>query len=194
MQIWHRMTCTRNKGFGFGIKVRWLELISTSSTARNRFGHLVELHLHQPVDVHILTKTFKVARDLCVTNGIVFVSVWHSFFHRWVVLVCHGRVQGQFFGTTHSVFTSLSSTSWESKKLIQLNSLLALIMSWVKQCQFVLGWSRHNPKAMGKTQLLVFLFFSPSFFSGSLHLWFIFFCLSLQSTCMQHILEKMNCK
>ena len=34
----------------------------------------VELRLHQPVDVHVRKETFKDARDLCYTNGIVFVS------------------------------------------------------------------------------------------------------------------------
>ena len=35
---------------------------------------VVELRLHQPVDVHIRKETFKDAKDLCFTNGIAFVS------------------------------------------------------------------------------------------------------------------------
>ena len=35
---------------------------------------LVELRLHQPVDVEILEGTFKDARDFCFSNGIVFVA------------------------------------------------------------------------------------------------------------------------
>ena len=38
-----------------------------------RETRLVELRL-QPVDVHVRKETFKDARDLCFTNGIVFVS------------------------------------------------------------------------------------------------------------------------
>ena len=37
-------------------------------------ARLVELRLHQPVDVHVRKETFKDARDLCFTSGIVFVS------------------------------------------------------------------------------------------------------------------------
>ena len=40
----------------------------------SRETRLVELRLHQPVDVHVRKETFKDARDLCFTNGIVFVS------------------------------------------------------------------------------------------------------------------------
>ena len=40
----------------------------------SRETRLVELRLHQPVDVHVWKETFKDARDLCFTNGIVFVS------------------------------------------------------------------------------------------------------------------------
>ena len=40
----------------------------------SRENRLVELLLHQPVDVHVRKETFKNARDLCFTNGIMFVS------------------------------------------------------------------------------------------------------------------------
>ena len=40
----------------------------------SRETRLVELLLHQPVDVHVRKETFKDARDLCFTNGIAFVS------------------------------------------------------------------------------------------------------------------------
>ena len=72
-----------------------------------RETRLVELRL-QPVDVHVRKETFKDARDLCFTNGIVFVSelgsgtirvidlegkvcLKQSYFHNWVLLVCHRR-------------------------------------------------------------------------------------------------------
>ena len=37
-------------------------------------SRLVELPLHQPVDVEILEGTFKVARDFCFSNSVVFVA------------------------------------------------------------------------------------------------------------------------
>ena len=37
-------------------------------------SRLVELRLHQPVDVEILEGTFKDARDFCFSNGVVFVA------------------------------------------------------------------------------------------------------------------------
>ena len=40
----------------------------------SRGTRLVELRLHQPVDVHVRKETFKDARDLCFTKGTVFVS------------------------------------------------------------------------------------------------------------------------
>ena len=40
----------------------------------SRETRLVQLRLNQPVDVHVRKETFKDARDLCFTNGIVFVS------------------------------------------------------------------------------------------------------------------------
>lgn len=37
-------------------------------------SRLVELRLHQPVDVEVLEGTFKDARDFCFSNGVVFVA------------------------------------------------------------------------------------------------------------------------
>ena len=40
----------------------------------SRESRLVELRLHGPVDVNVRKEVFKYARDLCFTNGIVFVA------------------------------------------------------------------------------------------------------------------------
>ena len=40
----------------------------------SRESRLVELRLHQPVDVNLRKEVFKDARDLCFTNGVVYVS------------------------------------------------------------------------------------------------------------------------
>ena len=40
----------------------------------SRETRVVELRLHQPVDVHVGKETFKDARDLCFTNGIAFAG------------------------------------------------------------------------------------------------------------------------
>ena len=69
-----------------------------------------------------------------------------------------------FANLVGSLVGALSYRIRESKNQIQLNSLLALIMPAVRQCQCVCEWSRHNLKAMRKTQSLVFLFaLLPSF-------------------------------
>ena len=53
----------------------------------SRETRLVELRLHQTVEVQVRKETFKDSRDLCFTNGMV------------VVLACHRRAQCQFFGS-----------------------------------------------------------------------------------------------
>ena len=40
----------------------------------SRESRLVELRLHRPVDVNVRKEVFKYARDLCFTNGMVFVA------------------------------------------------------------------------------------------------------------------------
>ena len=52
----------------------------------SRESRLVELRLHQPVDVNPRKEVFKDARDLCFTNGIVFVAERASSIIRFIDL------------------------------------------------------------------------------------------------------------
>ena len=47
---------------------------------------LVELLLHRPVDVNVRREVFKDARDLCFTNGVVFVAERGSSAIRFIEL------------------------------------------------------------------------------------------------------------
>ena len=40
----------------------------------SREARVIELRLHQPVDVEVLEGTFNDARDLCFINGVVFIA------------------------------------------------------------------------------------------------------------------------
>ena len=52
----------------------------------SRESRLVELRLHRPVDVNVRKEVFKDARDLCFTNGVVFVAERGSSAIRFIEL------------------------------------------------------------------------------------------------------------
>ena len=52
----------------------------------SRESRLVELRLHRPVDVNVRREVFKDARDLCFTNGVVFVAERGSSAIRFIEL------------------------------------------------------------------------------------------------------------